>query len=355
MSKEGRFIKGLSKGLGLFSALFLAATLAGAQGRGIDGYYLSAPDGALQGDPLFAVAEGPRPLSEPILRLKDREGRLLYSALGFYMPAPTEDGVFRYGFLIPIPMDAPGGTGGLELFEAGGSEKEAGESRGLSPRDFEIGTRTFMKEDIPLDSGNSLIRTAPDPEKTAQAKDFAAIFAQRDLTALHAAAAPGPSSPPGPASPPGAFSRPLKGEWRLTSFFGDRRRYLYAGGGSDSSVHQGIDLGAKEGTPVHACAAGRVAFAGERIVTGKTIVLEHLPGLFSIYMHLSRMDVGAGDVVYQEEAIGAVGSTGLSTGPHLHWETRIGLAPVNPLYWLERPVLDKDWYSGRIKPPAEGR
>jgi murein DD-endopeptidase MepM/ murein hydrolase activator NlpD len=97
---------------------------------------------------------------------------------------------------------------------------------------------------------------------------------------------------------------------------------------------------------VLACAPGRVVFAGDRIVTGNTIVLEHLPSLFSIYMHLSAISVAEGDLLAAGELLGRVGSTGLSTGPHLHWELRVGPQSVNPEYWLSRPILDKTWLSG---------
>jgi len=85
----------------------------------------------------------------------------------------------------------------------------------------------------------------------------------------------------------GPMGKPLSVAWRETAGFADERRYIYYDGSSDSTLHGGIDLGAKEGSEVVACAGGRVAFAGPRIVTGNTIVLEHLPGLFSLYMHLS--------------------------------------------------------------------
>ena len=317
-------------GILIFPGLFLGAPEEGGN------YLLHAPESAEQGDPLFAWIESPIPLGDLSLGLLGKDGKLLSKGGGFFLSSSVEPAFYQYGFLLPVPMDSKGGRGRLELTAQIPSNSETLKVA----KDFEITTKKFLQEEIPLDRTNSLIRTAPDPAKTAQAISFAALFGQRDLTALHF---------------PGVLSRPLKGEWRQTSFFGDRRTYLYSGGGSDTSIHQGIDLGARAGTPVFACAPGKVVFADLRIVTGNTIVLEHLPGFFSIYMHLSGMRVAAGDRVAQDQEIGTVGSTGLSTGPHLHWELRIGNVPVNPHYWLERPVLDKDPVSGRIKPPAEGR
>jgi len=80
--------------------------------------------------------------------------------------------------------------------------------------------------------------------------------------------------------------------------------------------------------------------AEDRILTGLTIIIEHLPGVFSLYYHLDRLDVVPGDAVVAGDAIGTVGSTGLSTGPHLHWELRVAGAAVDPSPYLERPLVD---------------
>jgi murein DD-endopeptidase MepM/ murein hydrolase activator NlpD len=254
------------------------------------------------------------------------------------MPSETQD-AFLYGFLLAIPQGAPPGKLAVVAkgSEAGGAEGGRGFEISSS---IDIEAKTFAREDIPLDSANTAIRTAPDPAKTAESAVFAKVFAFRDPTAVYAK---------------GALSKPIENGWRETAGFGDMRRYLYSAGGSDTTTHGGVDIGAKEGTPVLACAAGRVVFVARRIVTGNTIVIEHLPGFFSIYMHLSAVEVSEGKVVEQGQRIGKVGSTGLSTGPHLHWELRIGEVSVNPYRYLERPLLDKNAVSSRIKPPMEGR
>jgi murein DD-endopeptidase MepM/ murein hydrolase activator NlpD len=85
--------------------------------------------------------------------------------------------------------------------------------------------------------------------------------------------------------------------------------------------------------------------ACERITTGNTIVLEHLPGVYSLYFHLDQIFVEEGDWVEQKQEIGLVGNTGLSTAAHLHWEIRVNGVAVNPDSFLEERVIDFDVLS----------
>jgi murein DD-endopeptidase MepM/ murein hydrolase activator NlpD len=96
-----------------------------------------------------------------------------------------------------------------------------------------------------------------------------------------------------------------------------------------------MDIAAPEGTPVFAPNNGRVVMAERLLNTGNTIVIEHGGGLKSYYFHLSRIDVTPEDRVEKGALIGAVGSTGYSTGPHLHYEMRIGNRPINPSMLFE--------------------
>ncbi len=98
-----------------------------------------------------------------------------------------------------------------------------------------------------------------------------------------------------------------------------------------SSYHSGIDLAIGTGTPVFAAGAGTVIFAGwSEWGYGNAIVIAHTPGLWTLYGHLSRINVSCGQFVERGAGIGAVGSTGNSTGPHLHFETRVNGEPVDP-------------------------
>src|SRR5665647_2010269 len=97
-----------------------------------------------------------------------------------------------------------------------------------------------------------------------------------------------------------------------------------------SSRHSGLDLAAPLGTPVHAPNNGKVTLAaGGLLSTGNTIVIDHGMGLFTSYYHLNTMNVKAGDAVNKGDVIGTVGTTGFSTGPHLHYAVSIYNTNVN--------------------------
>lgn len=121
-----------------------------------------------------------------------------------------------------------------------------------------------------------------------------------------------------------AFIQPVQGI--LTTPYGYTR---YVNGKWDSS-HTAIDLAAKEGTPIQATNDGVVALADSLYLTGNAIYLDHGMGLFSQYAHLSELRVKTGDRVKKGDIIGLVGSTGFSTGPHLHFTFWAHNVPTNP-------------------------
>ncbi len=133
----------------------------------------------------------------------------------------------------------------------------------------------------------------------------------------------------------GVFTRPLALEFPVTSPFGTRRSY---NGGPVSSFHEGQDFGAPEGTPVLAPAPGRVVLAEELAVRGNAVIIDHGAGLHTGYWHLSKIDVQPGQAVKAGDKLGEVGTTGLSTGWHLHWEARVRTTPVDPLPLLTRAL-----------------
>jgi murein DD-endopeptidase MepM/ murein hydrolase activator NlpD len=116
--------------------------------------------------------------------------------------------------------------------------------------------------------------------------------------------------------------------------FGSRRVF----NGKPRSSHEGADLSAPEGAPVAAPGPGRVALAENLYFSGGTVILDHGAGLFTMYFHLSRIDVKAGDILAPGGRIGAVGATGRATGPHLHWGARLNRARINPLGLLQLPT-----------------
>lgn len=105
-------------------------------------------------------------------------------------------------------------------------------------------------------------------------------------------------------------------------------------GGSSVEFHKGQDISAPTGTPVNATADGVVVIAGWLRGYGKGIYIDHGNGISTRYGHLSRIDVAVGQTVKRGEHLGLVGSTGRSTGPHLHYEVRINGQPTSPLPYL---------------------
>ncbi|MCU1266367.1 MAG: hypothetical protein JWM21_2685 [Acidobacteria bacterium] len=118
---------------------------------------------------------------------------------------------------------------------------------------------------------------------------------------------------------------------KLESGFGGRRNPF---GGSSYEFHDGQDIVVPSGTPVVAGAKGTVTFVGWQHGYGRLVVIDHGGGLTTRYGHLSEFDVEQDQEVARGEFIGRVGSTGRSTGPHLHYEVRINDNPVNPLQYL---------------------
>ncbi|WP_216634574.1 M23 family metallopeptidase [Gloeomargarita lithophora] len=133
----------------------------------------------------------------------------------------------------------------------------------------------------------------------------------------------------------GAFLRPNQGP--VTTIFGVRR--YYNGEFAEDYYHRGIDYGGALGSPVVAPAGGQVALVGLVAqgfrLHGNTVGLDHGQGVTSIFLHLSRVDVREGEMVKAGQVIGAVGATGISTGPHLHWGLYVHGQSIDPVPWLQ--------------------
>ena len=127
-----------------------------------------------------------------------------------------------------------------------------------------------------------------------------------------------------------SFTWPCPGASRITSKFGDRESPTEGA----STNHKGVDIGASSGTPVVAAAGGTVVLATYSASAGNYIMLSHGGSVYTVYMHLSSMSVSKGDTVSRGDKIGAVGSTGYSTGPHLHFGIRINGSYVDPLGYV---------------------
>lgn len=131
----------------------------------------------------------------------------------------------------------------------------------------------------------------------------------------------------------GAFLKPSNAS--VSTIYGVRR--YYNGVFAQDYYHRGVDYAGATGSPVVAPAAGKIALVG-RVgegfrVHGNTVGIDHGQGVLSIMLHLSRIDVKEGDFVQAGQRIGTVGSTGASTGPHLHWGLYVNGVSVDPVPW----------------------
>ncbi len=133
----------------------------------------------------------------------------------------------------------------------------------------------------------------------------------------------------------GAFQVPLKGPLTITTYFGEIRFV----NGVETGRHSGMDFGVPTGTPIFAPARGKVIYAQKMIVTGNTVIIDHGYNLFTAYYHCETLQVEPGDQVWPGDRIATVGSTGFSTGPHLHWTATIGNTPVDPWPLTTSPPL----------------
>jgi len=130
----------------------------------------------------------------------------------------------------------------------------------------------------------------------------------------------------------GSFIMPLEND--ISTGFGTKRIMNK----KMISAHRGVDIRGKEGEPVKASNNGRIVLAEELFLGGNTIIIDHGQGLYSIYMHLSKFNSDLNDRVSRGDVIGYVGSTGRSTGPHLHFGVKVNTISVNP-FSLTRLLL----------------
>lgn len=171
-----------------------------------------------------------------------------------------------------------------------------------------------------------------------------------DYIIIPPAPPPDPNAPPPPPPPPdegpllpgiyagitakkwsGAWAAPL-GDLRITGYFGEQRSF---NGGPVQGHHGGTDFGADLGTPILSTNAGIVVLSGLYRIRGNIVVVDHGLGVFSLYGHMTERSVQVGDAVTRGQVLGLVGSTGLSTGAHLHWEISVFGVLVDGLRWLD--------------------
>jgi hypothetical protein len=327
----------------LLACLLLASASVGAFAQAP--VAILAPSRLRQGDPLLAwiVTEGSvtgGPVPETAVRvakakLVDAAGRVVARARCFDASAMLRsDSTFAafgtdvslFGALMAISPEFPPGIYTLVVDGA--------------TANVTVDPRSFPLETIHLNPANAKIKSKPSGRKDNEAHRLYDIISTVDDADVFAEPSP--------------FVFPVEGGSR-SSGFGDVRRYVYGNGKSNRTVHAGIDWAVVTGTVVHACARGKVLLASDREVTGKTLVIEHLPGLYSLYFHLSKIEVEEGAVVDRGSRMALSGSSGMATGPHLHWELRARGEAVDPEYWLKAALLDKTELTTIINGLIEGR
>lgn len=186
--------------------------------------------------------------------------------------------------------------------------KDAGGRALHAARAIRILARRFPTESLTVKG--EYVEPPPDVQEriASETRRLAALYATRTPSALT-------------GSP---FVRPVPGE--ALGIFGARRIL----NGKPRAPHPGLDLRAASGTPVKAAGPGRIALAGDLYFSGNTVIVDHGEGLFTLYAHLSRIDVRKGDAVSQGDVVGLSGATGRVTGPHLHWGAKVGDRPFDP-------------------------
>lgn len=184
---------------------------------------------------------------------------------------------------------------------------------------FGVNTKVFESYTLQATEGMTSIQSNNSAEKIKQIEKLNKVLYAVNPEGVHQTTA---FTPPTPVT-------------RRTSICFERRIYKYTNGKEVYSAHYGTDYGTGAGAKITSCADGKVMIAENRITTGWTVCIEHLPGLYSLYYHMSEIKVKEGDTVKTGDLIGLSGATGFATGPHLHWEMRLNTVPVNPDYFCQ--------------------
>jgi murein DD-endopeptidase MepM/ murein hydrolase activator NlpD len=201
----------------------------------------------------------------------------------------------EYVRFIPIPIETKAGTYPLQTADL---KKKVNVT--IAPKTFSVDSITVTQQMNSMRQNTARINA--DQKKIYQARS---------------------KSSPSPYFS-GSFLVPVQG--RLTTPYGYQRIV----NGKPASRHLAIDIANKEGTPIVAANNGKVVLAESLYLTGNTIMIDHGLNLFSSYAHLSKLEVKPGQLVTKGQVIGRVGTTGFSTGPHLHFAMLIGNTFINP-------------------------
>jgi len=293
-----------------FICLFITA-VAAAQIR-----YTVIPESPRPGDPVTIGLDAS--ISEAVLVVN---GRQVARASSFSVASePGRPGFFAAIFAVPSTVEPGSATIRLNL-----------DRRVIFEIPITISPREFRSETLTLTPSLSSLLTTPDPQRTIESERLWAILSTTGNQIYHT----------------GPFLLPVTST-RRTSQFGTRRVNVYPDGRRTTDIHAGVDFGIPTGTEVYASGRGMVVLSRSRILSGFSVIIEHAPGVYTLYYHLDSVIAQEGTIVEAGEVIGLSGSTGFSTGPHLHWELRVSTENTDPDTFVTRPLLDKDLIISRI-------
>ena len=209
--------------------------------------------------------------------------------------------------LIPIPFRTVPGPAKLVLSWA----NSRGDHRRTIP--FRVMAGKYKIDELKVDAS----RVNPNKKNIARAQKEARkikrIYAEGNIARLW----------------DGEFQLPMTSD--ITSHFGNKRVF----NGQLKSYHNGVDFRARSPIPVFAANSGIVKLAENLFYSGNAVVIDHGTGIFTIYAHLSRIDVAAGGHIEKGQRLGLTGATGRVSGPHLHWGVKVNGIAVNPLQLIE--------------------
>ena len=207
--------------------------------------------------------------------------------------------------VVGLALDLPPGTHELTVDDGDGERTQA----------FAVSAKRYPEQRITLKDSSKV--TLSDDDAARAVAEIATIQQLK----RHWREAPNADSD---------FQLPAKG--RLASRFGLRRYF----NGEARAPHSGLDLAVGRGTPIGASAPGQVLAVGDYFFNGKTVFVDHGNGLISMYCHLERIDVAAGDSVARGQRVGLSGMSGRASGPHLHWSVILNGAMVDPELFVKR-------------------
>lgn len=275
------------------SCLLATCLLAASCLPGLAAGLSVSPASVAQGGALLVTFEPVQPVTQAEARWQNRR-----------WPLVLDGGLYRGS--LPVNYDVPVGTGVVAV-------------RGT----LADGAPFYAKAAVTVTRTKFTVQYLRLSKQQEGLYDYPGVQAEYD--AIHAALAELTPA----AAWPQPFMRPLPGG--VSTSYG-LKRYV---NGTNPYRHKGVDLRGAAGTPIRAAAAGTVTLARPDFkLHGQTVILDHGLGLSTLYLHMSKIVVKPGQQVQAGDTIGLVGSTGVATGPHLHWGVYVQGTAVNPLWWL---------------------